>query len=96
MKLGTENIEQRVLVLNRHLTERLSEEGWQVLSPLRNESSRSGETLVAAERPKRTVAHLARRGIAVTEKPEGIRVATHFFNDREDIARLVAALGELR
>ncbi|HWT01092.1 MAG TPA: aminotransferase class V-fold PLP-dependent enzyme [Pyrinomonadaceae bacterium] len=95
-RLGAENIERRVLTLNRHLTERLSEKGWRVLSPLRDESMRSGETLVAAERPKRVVAHLARRGVAVTEKPEGIRVATHFFNDEEDIARLVDALEDCK
>src|ERR1044071_142609 len=96
LKLGTENIEQRVLALNRHLTERLAGEGWRVLSPLRDESSRSGETLVAIERPKRVVAHLARHNIAVTEKPEGIRVSTHFFNSEADIERLLAALDEIR
>ncbi|HEX8921922.1 MAG TPA: aminotransferase class V-fold PLP-dependent enzyme [Pyrinomonadaceae bacterium] len=96
LKIGREEIERRVLALNRHLTGRLEEEGWRVLSPLRDESSRSGETLVAAERPKRVVAHLARRGIAVTEKPQGIRVATHFFNNEADIERLIAALNEIR
>jgi len=94
LTVGTENIEQRVLSLNRHLTERLSEEGWEILSPLKKEGSRSGETLVATERPKRTVAHLARQAIAVTEKPEGIRIATHFFNNDADIERLIAALRE--
>lgn len=96
MKLGTENIEQRVLALNRHLTERLNNEGWRVLSPLRNEDSRSGETLVAVERPMRVVAHLARRNIAVTEKPQGIRISTHFFNNETDIERLITALNETR
>lgn len=95
-KLGAGNIEQRVLSLNRHLTERLSEEGWRVLSPLKHESMRSGETLVAADRPKRVVAHLARHNIAVTEKPQGIRIATHFFNDEADIERLLEALNEIR
>ncbi len=94
-KLGARNIERRVLALNRHLTERLSEKGWRVLSPLREENMRSGETLVAAERPRRVVAHLAHNNVAVTEKPEGIRVATHFFNDEEDIERLIAALDEI-
>jgi selenocysteine lyase/cysteine desulfurase len=94
--IGPANIERRVLALNRHLTERLLEKGWRVLSPLRDESMRSGETLVAAERPKRVVAHLARKGVAVTEKPEGIRVATHFFNDEGDIARLIDALEDCR
>ncbi|HYG80200.1 MAG TPA: aminotransferase class V-fold PLP-dependent enzyme, partial [Pyrinomonadaceae bacterium] len=94
--LGAENIERRVLALNRHLTERLSEKGWRVLSPLRDESTRSGETLVEASRPKRVVAHLARKGVTVTEKPEGIRVATHFFNDEDDIARLIDALEDCK
>jgi len=93
---GARNIERRVLALNRHLTERLSEKGWRVLSPLREESMRSGETLVAAERPRRVVAHLAHYNVAVTEKPEGIRVSTHFFNDEEDIARLIEALEDCK
>jgi selenocysteine lyase/cysteine desulfurase len=48
------------------------------------------------DEPRRAVAQLARRGVAVTLKPEGIRVATHFFNDETDIDRLIEALGELR
>jgi selenocysteine lyase/cysteine desulfurase len=95
-RMGTNRIEERVLKLNRYLTARLAEAGWQVLSPLRHEEMRSGETLVAMSRPKRVVASLARHNISVTEKPQGIRVATHFFNSEEDIERLVKALGEIR
>ena len=95
-KIGTASIEQRALSLNRRLTERLTEAGWNVLSPLRREAARSTETLVEARDPGATVSHLARSGVAVTLKPEGFRVATHFFNDEEDIERLVAALGEIR
>ncbi|MDX6692506.1 MAG: cysteine desulfurase / selenocysteine lyase [Blastocatellia bacterium] len=94
--LGQQNIERRVLDLNRRLTARLMETGWQTLSPVRDEGSRSGETLVAAARPKRTVARLAQHGVAVTEKPQGFRVATHFFNDEADIERLIAALEDAR
>jgi selenocysteine lyase/cysteine desulfurase len=96
LKLGMRNIEERVLQLNHHLTERLSEGGWRVLSPLRNESARSGETLVAAARPQRVTAHLSRRNIAVTEKPQGIRISTHFFNNEADIEQLIAALNDIR
>lgn len=94
--LGTERVERRVLELNRLLTDRLDAAGWRVLSPISEEATRSGETLVAAAEPRRAVAHLARRGVAVTIKPEGFRVATHLFNDANDIARLVEALGGLR
>lgn len=92
MKIGKEKIERRVLYLNRHLTGCLAERKWLVLSPLRNEHARSGQTLIATENPARVVANLACCGVMVTEKPQGIRVATHFFNDEADIERLIAAL----
>jgi selenocysteine lyase/cysteine desulfurase len=62
------------------------------LSPLDNEKFRSAETLVAAEDPAKIVAALAAQKILVTEKPQGFRVSTDFFNDEEDIERLVTAL----
>jgi selenocysteine lyase/cysteine desulfurase len=96
LKLGQQNIERRVLDLNRRLTKRLMETGWRVLSPLQDERARSGETLVEATRPKRTVARLAQHGVAVTEKPQGFRVATHLFNDEADIERLIVALDDAR
>jgi selenocysteine lyase/cysteine desulfurase len=91
-QIGVRNIEERALSLNRLLTSRLMETGWTVLSPVSNESMRSAETLVAADEPARLVAKLAERKIIVTEKPQGIRVATHLFNNEEDIERLIGAL----
>src|SRR5215213_10246103 len=96
LELGVENVERRALALNRRMTERLTEAGWKVLSPLADERARSAETLVAAADPRATVKHLARHRVAVTIKPEGFRAATHYFNDDSDIARLVAALDEMR
>jgi cysteine desulfurase / selenocysteine lyase len=91
-KLGIRNIEDRALSLNRYMTDHLLENGWRVLSPLQQEGYRSAETLVEVEEPARIVAELARAGVAVTEKPQGIRVATDFFNDESDVDRLIAAL----
>jgi len=96
LRVGTSEIERRALALNRLLTERLAAAGWRVLSPLGDEAVRSAETLVGTDDPARVARHLSGRGVAVTQKPEGIRVATHFFNDEEDIARLLAALDEVR
>ena len=96
LQTGTLEIERRALALNRHLTEQLASADWRVLSPLGDEATRSAETLVAADDPARVARHLSARGVAVTQKPEGIRVATHFFNNEGDIARLVAALDEVR
>jgi len=96
LEIGTDRIEQRALALNRRMTERLTEAGWKILSPLCDESSRSAETLVEAADPRAVVKHLSRNKVAVSVKPEGFRATTHFFNDEEDIARLVAALEDLR
>jgi cysteine desulfurase / selenocysteine lyase len=95
-EIGIGEIQVRVLELNRKLTSRLAENGWQILSPLRNETARSGETLIAVEKPNEVVHHLLRRGVIVTEKPQGIRVATHFFNNEDDVSQLIKSLGETR
>jgi selenocysteine lyase/cysteine desulfurase len=71
------------------LTSRL---GDKVLSPLGEERFRSAETLVAAENPAKLVAQLAQQNIFVTEKPQGIRVSTDFFNNDDDIERLIRNL----
>jgi len=90
--IGMSNIEARALELNRTLTEKLNEIGWKVLSPLEDEKFRSAETLVAAENPAGIVQRLAEAKIYVTEKPQGFRVATDFFNNEEDIDQLVHGL----
>ena len=96
LRIGAGEVERRALGLNRQLTEQLAAMNWRVLSPLRDEAMRSAETLVAADDPARVARHLSGRGVAVTQKPEGIRVATHCFNNEADIARLIAALDEIR
>jgi len=96
LEIGADQIEQRALALNRRMTESLAANGWRILSPLRDESLRSAEALVAADDPRLVVKHLAQNRVAVTIKPEGFRAATHFFNDEEDIERLAAALNGLR
>jgi selenocysteine lyase/cysteine desulfurase len=96
LELGPAEIERRALAVNKHLTDSLTAAGWRVLSPLAEEAHRSAETLVATADPEGTARALYRRGVAVTQKPEGIRVATHFFNDETDVARLVAALEDVR
>jgi selenocysteine lyase/cysteine desulfurase len=93
-QLGVKNIEARALALNQLLTTRLIDSGWKVLSPIEHDSTRSAETLVAAEDPEGLVAKLAERRVVVTKKSQGIRVATHFFNDEQDIERLIDALGK--
>ncbi len=90
--IGMANIQARALELNARLTSRLDEIGWRVLSPLGKEEYRSAETLVAADEPAKVVSQLAEQKIFVTEKPQGFRVSTDFFNNDEDINALIEAL----
>ena len=91
-QIGIKNIGPRALSLNRKLTSRLQDSGFKVLSPLSSESYRSAETLVSVDNPSAAVTALAKQGVIVTEKPEGIRVAADFFNNEEDIDRLIECL----
>jgi cysteine desulfurase/selenocysteine lyase len=88
--LGINTIATRILELNMYLTSRLQDSELEVLSP--SDPYRSGQTLCAVPEPRRAVAYLRERGILVSPKKEGVRIATHFFNNEEDIDRCVGAL----
>jgi selenocysteine lyase/cysteine desulfurase len=88
--IGLERIAERVLYLNEYLTFRLERKGFTVLSPAGEH--RSGQTLCEVPDPPRAVAYLAQRKIVVSEKPEGIRISTHFFNNEEDVDACVKGL----
>ena len=92
--LGVDAIAERVLALNMYLTVQLEREGFEVLSP--GGEHRSGETLVRVEAPARFLRFLKSRGIHVTEKPEGLRIATHFYNNEHDVDVCVKALAACR
>jgi cysteine desulfurase/selenocysteine lyase len=90
--IGPSAIAARVLELNTYLTARLAEAGLRVLSP--GGEHRSGQTLVAMADPPRAAAFLLSRGVLVTEKPQGLRIATHFYNTEREVDACVAALRE--
>jgi cysteine desulfurase / selenocysteine lyase len=91
-QLGGEAIAARVLSLNAYLTAGLERHGLRTLSP--GGAHRSGQTLCALPNPSRAAAFLRARGVIVTEKPEGVRIATHFYNTEQDVDRCLDALRE--
>ena len=92
--LGPEAIAERILTLNMYLTFRLGREAFEVLSP--GDEHRSGETLVRLPAPSRALAFLRERQIYVTEKPEGLRISTHFYNTEAEVDACVDALVDYR
>jgi selenocysteine lyase/cysteine desulfurase len=91
-QIGVDKIAERVLYLNEYLTFRLERKGFAVLSP--GGPYRSGQTLCELARPAEAVAFLREKGILVSEKPEGIRISTHFYNSEEDVDKIVQGLLE--
>jgi selenocysteine lyase/cysteine desulfurase len=92
--LGRDAIAERILALNMYLTFRLGREAFEVLSP--GDEYRSGETLVRLPGPSKAQAFLRERHIHVTEKPEGLRISTHFYNTEAEVDTCVDALVEYR
>jgi len=92
--IGIEQIAERVLTLNMYLTTRLVRASFEVLSP--GGEHRSGETLVRVAQPAQAREHLLERGVHVTQKPEGLRISTHFYNDEREVDNCVEALVEYR
>ncbi len=88
--LGITAIAERILALNMYLTFRLERAGFEVLSP--GGEQRSGQTLVALSAPRQAQAFLRARGVLVTRKPQGLRLATHFYNNEADLDACVDAL----
>lgn len=93
-RVGIDVIAERVLELNMYLTQRLQREGFTILSP--GGAHRSGQTLVEVAEPKLATRFLHERAILVTQKPQGVRISTHFYNNESDIDACVAALSEYR
>lgn len=93
-EIGKDAIAERVLALNMYLTTQLGREGLEVLSP--GGEHRSGQTLVRMEAPAHACRFLQSRGVYVTEKPEGVRIATHFYNSEHDVDVCVKALTACR
>jgi cysteine desulfurase / selenocysteine lyase len=81
--IGADAIAERVLSLNSYLTTRLSDASFEVLSP--GGEYRSGQTLVGLVEPALAAVFLRERGIHVTEKPEGVRISTHFYNNEPEV-----------
>jgi cysteine desulfurase/selenocysteine lyase len=99
--LGPERIAARVQELVSALIAGLQRVGAEIVSPL-EEERRSGivvfRTSREAARDKRLVERLAAAGVAVSLRFQtgigGVRVSPYFYNDEEDVERLLAVVSE--
>jgi selenocysteine lyase/cysteine desulfurase len=90
--LGLDAVERRIAELTRVFLEGARDRGWELKTP-----SDSTGPLVVLRTPEaaRLVAELDERGIVVSSRGDGLRVAFHAYNDPEDVDAVLRALDEL-
>jgi selenocysteine lyase/cysteine desulfurase len=93
LELGVDAIWERVQALGERLVRGLESRGARVLSP-RGPGETSGIVSFTwpDEEPRHTAARLRAKKIFVVARRGGVRASPHFYNDEEEIDRLVAAL----
>jgi selenocysteine lyase/cysteine desulfurase len=95
LEVGPETIEAHLLGLSAYLAERLGDKGYTVVS-----SRRAGETsgIVCCTHPRHTPSqlyhHLRERNIVTAPRVGRLRMSAHFYNTRDDVDALIAALPE--
>lgn len=94
---GAEAVEKRLMKWNDMLAEELNRRSMQILSPWRPEQ-RSGIVVFRPLRgdPEELCAALNARRMVVRVRGGGVRVAPHFYNNREDLERLMEAIDAWR
>jgi selenocysteine lyase/cysteine desulfurase len=88
LNAGIENIEKRILTLTNHLIDSLVDSGFKLQTPLEPQY-RSGIVNFKVAHPKETADKLAKKGIIISPRANGIRVSPHFYNTEEEIDGLV-------
>jgi len=96
-KIGITHIERRILKVSDYLIDRLGDMKIEILSPIEERKHRSGIILFKARKkmPREIVNKLEKRKIIVSQRGVGIRVSTHFYNNEQDIDRLMICLKEI-
>ncbi|WP_200595314.1 aminotransferase class V-fold PLP-dependent enzyme [Noviherbaspirillum pedocola] len=93
-KTGVDAIRRRVKWLTETLVSGLTEAGFQ-LTMATDPEKRAGIVMLECPDAQAWVVELARQSIIVDARPGHLRIAPHFYNDMDDIERVLKALKEL-
>jgi selenocysteine lyase/cysteine desulfurase len=97
-KIGISQIERRILNITDYLIDRLQNLNLEILSPIEEKKYRSGIIVFKPKerKPLDVVIELEKKKkIIVSARGNGIRVSPHFYNNEDDIDKLVTALKRL-
>ena len=90
-KIGKENVEKRVIYLNRLLEKEIKKLGIEVICQ-EEDKHRSGILIAKIPNAKEVVNKLSEKNIIISARGEGIRISTSIFNNEEDISTLIREL----
>lgn len=95
LELGVRNIEERVLLLGTQAVDGLERKGYKVISP-QEKARRSGITCFHSKKHnnRKLLAELRHKKFSLGFPCGSIRVSPHYYNNEEDIDRLLEALPE--
>jgi cysteine desulfurase / selenocysteine lyase len=94
-KIGIRNIEKRIMYLTDYLIDNLQKLKIEILSPVEQKKNRSGIVtfIPRKKKPAEIVDQLEKRSkVIVSARGKGIRISPHFYNNEQDIDRLVLGL----
>jgi selenocysteine lyase/cysteine desulfurase len=97
-RIGIKQIERHVLSITDYLIDKLQNLNLEILSPIEEKKYRSGIIVFKPKKrkPIDIVLELQKRKkIIVSARGKGIRVSPHFYNNEDDIDKLVTALKRL-
>ncbi len=93
-RIGPENVTNRVLELNKLLEMKLKEIGIPIICQV-EDKHRSGILIAKIENPREVVGNLMKKNIIISARGEGVRISTSFFNNEEDIEKLIDELSKI-
>ncbi|HEX7408839.1 MAG TPA: aminotransferase class V-fold PLP-dependent enzyme [Candidatus Binatia bacterium] len=96
LEIGPDRIERRLFELTDRLADGLRARGARIVSPWEADARSGIVVFQRGEDPQGLCAELIRRGFIVRVRGGGLRVAPHFYNNEDDIDRLLQALDDLR
>ncbi|HET7344274.1 MAG TPA: aminotransferase class V-fold PLP-dependent enzyme, partial [Nitrososphaeraceae archaeon] len=94
-KIGINQIERRILNITDYLIDKLQNLNLEILSPIEEKRYRSGIIVFKPKgrKPVDVVMELEKKKkIIVSARGNGIRISPHFYNNEDDIDKLVTAL----
>ncbi len=95
LAIGMARVEKGVLEIRDYLVARLSDANFNFNTPLKGDSSRSGIVNVKAKNAAEVVQKLRKKGIWISggfQYLDGVRISPHFYNQPEEVDKLVDEL----